>query len=322
MVGREEEIRNLKIDWKNSKRGSHAEIESDLLVGTLEQRELSFFSLSSSSLFLLYFKTTFSMSALEKFLSTPELWFNGVFNFLPFSSIETLSIVSKLLRSSSKTIIHPSHLGIYPVGFWSSYVLPLLSYEDLKIFQRVSQVARKLTLTKKVAKNLFRSDVNLKTLKRIESGMIEDQREYRYGEIDKGDNLPAINPLLYGKLAYSTTKKYEEVRVRSSIRSESRKTNPKDRLYIEDCKAIKENATEPAVPMLQVEGFGEGLVRSSFQVYGTGRSFYGGKRFSVTCEDVMRAFVKDGQRYLHTCKCWIRLPQTCRVKVERRLVCF
>lgn len=239
-------------------------------------------------------------SSLDRFLSTPELWFNGVFNFLPFLSIQALASVNKHLRSFSRKITHPTHLGMYPIGFWSTHILPLLSYKDLKRFQRVSQVARRLTLHKRLSQNLFRSDVNLATLKNVKPGRIDSWDACQDDEDDDDDDdLPAtVNPIL-GRIAYSTPKRYEDTFLRDErdMVIERDRFIGKDRCYIQNCMAMKENATRPAVPMLKFEGLREGHKRNYLSVVGTGRSFFGGKHLSVTCEDVMRAFIEDAQRY-------------------------
>lgn len=226
--------------------------------------------------------------AIDSFLLTPEVWLNEIFSFLPFSSIENLLLVSKPLHALSREVIYPTRLGIFPVGVWLNYVLPLLSYKDLKKFQKVSQVAKKLTLSKKIAEQLFRSDVNLNDLKKIKSLKKGDSRLPE-------DNVGTINPF-FRRILFRLRDTYDDIYVydRNTFKTKS----PTATHGLEGYKARNENACHPPVPVLLVVGFNENI----FHVVGTGKALYGGKDLAVTCRDVMMALSEDCKQF-EDCKC-------------------
>lgn len=226
---------------------------------------------------------------MNKFLSTPGLWLDGVFHFLPFSSIQILASVNRYLRLLSRLITHPTHLGIYPIGFWSHYILTLLSYQDLKKFQRVSEVAKRLTTSKKLANTLFRSDVKISALKRIEQGVSLNTREYT----KKGPKDTALNPF-FRAISYSVPPEYEDVYAWTDKEYTTK-------CLIESFNVSSEKATNPPVPPILIEGFdpstsyfsswGSGGPPRTIGVVGSGRPIFGGKHCSVTVRDVMKALI-------------------------------
>lgn len=93
--------------------------------------------------------------AFEKSLSAPELWLYEIFNFLFFKDIINMHLVDKPLHLISKISLNPRRLGSSPTQLWLDSILPLLSYFDLKKFQRVSKVGKALTLSKSLSRQLY-----------------------------------------------------------------------------------------------------------------------------------------------------------------------
>lgn len=113
-----------------------------------------------------------------------------VFNYLEFSSIQTLSSVNHFLRSVAILRIRPNFLGIFTTQIWSNYILPYFDYFQLKKFQRVSQIAKKLTLSKSFAEILFRSDVDIAFLARV-----QPNTQFRDRILSSRITQKSINPL-------------------------------------------------------------------------------------------------------------------------------
>lgn len=234
------------------------------------------------------------------FFSSPELWLR-VFNFLPFDSIKSLGQVNRVLNSVYRKVIHPTHIGIFPISIWSNRIFPLLSYHQLKAFQRVNQASRAITLSKPLSEIVFRSDVLSSKLKEVKVGMKLSRESYE--EDDKGNMLrilySGIHPF-FGALSYSLGMDYEDVYIMTGTTFSS--GEPEKTHNIALYKTPLDNATHPPVSSLVVElkdpkqHFVMLDSKRTVKVAGTGRPLFGGKDRAVTVEDVMKAFCKDGAK--------------------------
>lgn len=234
------------------------------------------------------------------FFSSPELRLR-VFNFLPFDSIKSLGQVSRVLNSVYRKVIHPSHIGIFPTSIWSNHIFPLLSYHQLKGFQRVNQASRALTLSKPLSEIMLRSDVSSSKLKQVKVG--EKLSKESYEEDDKGNMLrilySGIHPF-FGAISYSLGMDYEDVYIMTGTTFSS--GEPEKTHNIALYKTRLDNATHPPVSSLLVElkdpkqHFVMLDSKRTIKVVGTGRPIFGGKDRAVTVQDVMKAFCKDGAK--------------------------
>lgn len=238
-------------------------------------------------------------SAIYKVCSNPELWLYSIFNFLPLDSIKTVGLLNRFFHSLVRTITHPSFLGFFPISIWANSILPLLTYHQLKNFQKVSQVAKSLTLSKSLSEVMFRDDVDprkrsrLQDYKRYSNGHKSHFSNPLFSSIGycRGDSVDQIYVLHKGneakaKLMYpilGTLPKKEAFALYSERKKELAKSDG-----IESYKSFNENATSPPVSKLILHDlwYPETISRT---IKGSGGPLWGGKLRSVTCKDVMKA---------------------------------
>lgn len=245
-------------------------------------------------------------SAFNKSLSAPELWLHGVFDFLPFREVLDLQAVSRDFLSLSKGVANLSKLGIFPSQIWLHHILPLLTHSELKKFQRVSRVARILTLSKPLSAKMFRSDVNSERLDQVKNVFDDKLQKGEIKYARYGVSAGLKNPIL-DRLDYSLHQDYSSIAMyhdNCPPRHECEAT-----YGVEIHPAFLENATNPAVPSLKLEISHHQLDEFWVEVKGTGRSLFGGVEKAVTCKDVIKALVRGNQEFQ-----WCEFSNLCLVK--------
>lgn len=232
-------------------------------------------------------------SAVYRVCSNLELWLYSFFNFLPLDSIKTVGLHNRFFHSSVRTITHPALLGLFPVDIWSNHILPLLTYRQLKKFQKVSQVAKSLTLSKYLSEIMFRDDVDPRKGSRF-----HDYKGYSNGHKShfsnplsssigyySGDSLDQIYVLHKGNEEKAKLPRpgSEERALYSETKEELAKNDGMD-----NYQAFNENTTSPPAPKLILR---KELDSGTFYhtIKETGRPLWGGELHSVTCKGVMKA---------------------------------
>lgn len=230
-------------------------------------------------------------TAFEKSLSAPELWLYGIFNFLSFKDIINLQLADKPLHLISKTSLNPRRLGSLPTQLWLDSILPLLSYFDLKRFQRVSKVAKALTLSKSLSPQLFRSDA-------AETKLAEMCKRFYHVHCKAREGL--TNPLFDMPLKFGSER--ENILKASARLGRNRwERSLEISLNKNNHTSLQENVCNPAVSVVRLwmttVGLG-GHSSDNIEVRGTGKSFFGSGKRSVTCQDMLEAVVSGSKDYL------------------------
>lgn len=87
-------------------------------------------------------------------ISRSELWLRTVFDFLSEVDLKTLQAVNRHFDDLVRIKMDPTYLGVYSVNVWDKKI-HYLPYHDLKAFQQVNRVAKRIIVGLNPSPKLF-----------------------------------------------------------------------------------------------------------------------------------------------------------------------